>query len=131
MRTKVKTNVIISDDADGKNVLFGFDDALSEEVIDVYTRCVSGRFSVAAGGAVEETLPFGDIDNVQGVYVKADAGFVFRVNGGVEEITTVAASTSGSSKVLLQAALSSMIIKNTSVSSVLNGVWVAWGDITS
>lgn len=127
MRTKLKTNVIISNDADGKNILFGFDDTLAEEVIDTYTRCVSGKFSVAAAGT--EVLPFGDVTTVKGIYVKADAGFTFSVNGN-PVVTANVASASGSSRVFMQADLSSFSITNGG-SSAVTGIWVAWGDPTS
>ena len=48
MRTKLKANVIISNDTDGKNVLFGYDDTLSQETIDTYTGCVSGKLVVSS-----------------------------------------------------------------------------------
>jgi len=128
MRTKLKTNVIISNDADGKNVLFGFDDTLAEEVIDTYTRCVSGKFSVAPSGT--EALPFGDVTLVKGLYVKADAGFNFVINGGADTFTSNAASTSGSSRVFLQADLSAFSVTNTDATAALTGIWVAWGDPT-
>lgn len=127
MRTKLKTNVIISNDADGKNILFGFDDTLAEEVIDTYTRCVSGKFSVGAAGT--EALPFGDVTAVKGIYVKADAGFTFSVNGN-PVVTANVASASGSSRVFMQADLSSFSITNGG-SSAVTGIWVAWGDPTS
>ena len=126
MRTKLKTNVIISNDADGKNVLFGFDDTLAEEIIDTYTGCVSGKFSIAS--LASYTLPFGDIASVKGLYVKADAGFDFVMNGGVDTFTSNAASASGSSRVFLQADLASFALTN-NASATLTGIWVAWGDL--
>jgi|TARA_X000001388_G_scaffold5635_1_gene3667 hypothetical protein len=131
MRTKLKANVIISNDADGKNVLFGFDDTLAEEIIDVYTRCVSGKFSVAAGGAVFEDIPFGDITAVKGIFIKSGAGFNYIMNGGGDTFTANAATTTGSSRVFLQTNLSNFRVINTSATDILTGIWVAWGDPTS
>jgi hypothetical protein len=128
MRTKLKANVIISNDADGKNVLFGFDDTLAEEIIDIYTRCVSGKFSVAGAGT--ETLPFGDVTLVKGLFVKADAGFQFSINGN-PVVTSNAASATGSSRVFLQADLTTFAVTNVSTTDALTGIWVAWGDPTA
>lgn len=125
MRTKLKANVIISNDTDGKNVLFGYDDTLSQETIDTYTGCVSGKFSVAS--STTYTLPFGDLSSVKGIYVKGDAAYDFSVNGGAA-ITSNIASSSGSSKVLLQADLSSFSVTNNG-SAALTGIWVAWGEL--
>ncbi|MBO75996.1 MAG: hypothetical protein CME17_01075 [Gemmatimonadetes bacterium] len=129
MRTKLKTNVIISNDPDGKNLLFGFDDTLAEEITDLYTHCVSGKFTIAGGAT--DALGLWDITAVKGLYVKADAGFQFVMNGGADTFTSNAASATGSSRVFLQVDLSSFSITNLSATDALTGIWVAWGDPTT
>jgi hypothetical protein len=130
MRTKIKANIVISDDTAGKNVLFGYNDDLAEEIADNYQRCVSGKFSVAALGS--ENLPLGDVTSVRGILVIADDNFSYIMNGGADTITCQRAGTATTSKcrVLLQATVSQFAITNPSATAALTGTWVAWGDLT-
>jgi len=132
MRVTVETNITISDDTAGKEVLFGLDStgSLAKEIADNYERCVSGKFTIAAAGT--ENLPLGDITAVLGIMVIADDDFNYVLNAGADPVIVCArAGTVAASKcrVLMQAAVSQFAITNPNATA-LTGTWVAWGDLT-
>jgi len=129
IRVKTKSLVRIFEDTAEKNGLFTPDDTLAEEIVDTFERCASGRFNIAAAGT--EALSFGDVDDVRGVFIRANGAFNFTMNGGVEVFaaTLLSSATTSKARVLMQATLTALSITNPGAAA-LTGVWAVWGDPT-
>lgn len=128
MRIRHKVTVHISDDASGKENLFGpFDDSVVEVVIDNYERQTSGKLKILAGAT--ESLSFGDVDLVKGIFLKVNQDATVKLNGGVEVIQLRRAGTGANdqAKLFLEADLSSIEVTAPAGGDV-HGVYSVWGD---
>jgi hypothetical protein len=121
-------NVIITDDAEGKDILFGLDDVKSEVIVDNMQRPTSGRFEIAA--LANENLPFGDVQDVRFVYIKADGDFDLKFNGGAEVLNVKKASTTIGTFAKFEAEcdVTAVNVTNPSATAVLKGIWCVYGD---
>lgn len=126
MRVKHKLNALVTDDAEGEDVLFGPDDTRAEVTIDNMTKLNSGRLEIAASGT--ESLPFGDVADVRFVWIKADNDFNLKFNGGTEVLNVKRAGTTGYAKFAAEIDVSSVSIVNPSASAVLKAVFMVYGD---
>ena len=127
MRIRHKANVRITDDAAGKDVLFGPDDSLAEVVIDNMQRQASGLFNIAAAGT--EALSLGDVTAVKGLYIKCkDGDMDVDINAlGAIQVRRAVAGT-GTCRLLIEGNITSVSITNPDGVNGINGVWCVWGD---
>jgi hypothetical protein len=128
MRIRHTINPIITDDAEGKDVLFGLDADRAEVVVDGMQRYVSGRFEIPAAG--NENLSFGDVNDVRFLFVKADGDFNLTFDGTIGPIPFRRASVTTGSTARFggECDVSSANIANPSATVVLRGIWTAYGD---
>jgi hypothetical protein len=127
MQVKHKVNVKITDDAAGKDVLFGLDDTLAEVSLTSFTKYTSGRVSVAA--AVDETINLGDIAAVKGLYLKADADCQIKLNNNTETLQLRKGSTSTGTyaRFFMEGDITSLEV-TTAADTPVNIIFCAWGD---
>ncbi len=127
MRIKHTIQLRIARDVEMRRLLFSDDAQLAEKVIDDYGNQAQGSIEIAAGGT--ESLSFGDVTAVKGIYLEMDQGARIRLNGSADNI--VAAKPPGASedsaKFFLEADLSAVEIEN-NTSETLTGLYVVWGD---
>lgn len=130
MRIRHKVNVSITEDTDGKNVLFGPDDSLAEVQIDTYERQTSGRLKILEGAT--ENVPFGDVDAVKGIYLKVDNDCQVVLNGGVEviQLRKVGTTSTTYAKLFMEADLTQVAIE-APADAVVTGTYCVWGDVTA
>jgi len=127
MRIKHKVNVRIADDASMKDLLFGPDDELAEVISDSYQRQASGIFSIAAAGS--ESISFGDVDAVKGVFIKVDADVNVNINALGDILLARHTTTTGTyAKLFLEAGITSLVVGNPSAATA-RGLWCVWGDV--
>lgn len=124
MRIKHTILLQIANDADLKEPLFGpIDETLALTQIDGYTKQASGVIKVLA--TETESVPFGDVAAVKGIYLKVNQSCGLKINGAAA-ITLAVANTNGYAKFFLEAALSS--IQLVAGSSDVQGIFCVWGD---
>lgn len=128
MRVKHTINPVITDDAEGKDILFGLDEDKAEVVVDGMQRYVAGRFEIPASG--NENLTFGDVTDLRFIFVKADGDFNIRMNGGVEVFAVRRASTATGATARFggEFQLTALNVANPSALVVLRGIWSGYGD---
>jgi hypothetical protein len=129
MRIKHKVNVRIGEDTDMKNLLFGPDDTLAEQVIDRYERQTSGKFKIAANET--ESLPLGDITAVKGMFLKINGDALITLNGADTPIQVRKPGTTSTDygRLFLEADIASVSIEAPELSAV-EGVYCFWGDVS-
>lgn len=127
MRIKHKVNVKIADDADMKDLLFSFDDTLSEVIIDGYTKQASGKFKILA--TENENLPLGDVEAVKGVYLKVSRDCILKLNGGTEEIQLrrAGALSTNIAKFFIEADITQINLTAPATEDLV-GTYCVWGD---
>lgn len=126
MRIRHKVILNIGQDAEMKNLLFSRDETLAEKVLDVYEKQASGVIKILT--TIEESLSFGDIDAVKGIYFEVDQDATFKINGG-SAIQLRVGNVSGVAKFFMEGDITSIAI--TAGATDLNGVYCAWGDLAS
>lgn len=121
----------ITEDSAGKDGLWTPDQALNTEVVTNMTRMTGGVFSVAASGT--ETLSFGDVSAVYGLYIEVDNNFNVVFSGGSDTFNFRRADTTTGRKARcwMEADISSVSITNPSSSVSISGRYVLYGDPTS
>lgn len=125
MRIKHKVNVRIADDANMKDMLFGPDDELAEIVADGFLRQASGI--IALDAAATESLSFGDVDAVKGLYLKIDQDVQVDINGlGNLQMRRHTTTTGTYAKLFIEGDITSVSITNGG--SAARGLWCVWGD---
>jgi len=125
MRIKHKVNVRIADDTDMYNLYFGFDDNLSETTIDTRTKNASGTINIGMG--TNEDLVFGDVDDIQGIFIKVYQDVTIKFNGGTEEILIKKSTGASYAKFFAEMAITSVNI-SAPVDEDVIGSYCVWGD---
>lgn len=128
VRIKHKCNVRIATDTDMKNILFGPDDTLAEVVIDTFTKHTSGNITMLTTDT--ETLSFGDIDAVKGIYLYVDNDVKLTINGGTPIQMRQNTGTGTRAKFFLEADITSILVDNDTSGETVTGVYCVWGDTT-
>jgi hypothetical protein len=131
MRAKVKANVTLTQDADGKDKLFSLDDALAELTLDGFQEMAAGTALLTNG--VPFTLGFGQLvgSGAQGMFLKGNGDFAMVLNGGSAVqvkrgvVGPAGSNKAASARVLMEAAITSVVI--TPVADMLL-TFVLWGD---
>jgi len=130
MRIRHTVNPKITEDADGKNVLLGLDDALSEAILDGFTSQTSdAKNLLSSDGAF--TVPFGAVVTVgKGFFLRATGDFDLLINGaGPFQVrrgaTGASAAVFAESKVFMECDVSALIV--TPIAD-LRLIWAVWGD---
>lgn len=130
MAIRVRHTVVVrtARDTDFNQAMWDPDVSLSEVVLDGFEKQTNGNFAIAVSSS--ESLPLDSLDAVKGLYLETDAACKVRLNGGSESIDLVPAESGQPAKLFLEANITAVVVENESTSSVLNGVFVAWGDPT-
>lgn len=130
MRVKHKVNVVASADTDGKDKLFGLDDAAAEVVLDGFTELNSGTVQLAKDDVFD--VPFAAIADGRGVFLKGTSDFTLSINGGaaitVKRGILGPASTNiaTTARMLLEASVTS--IQVTASVADMSLAYAVWGD---
>jgi hypothetical protein len=117
-----------SRDTDYKKAMWSPDVALSEVVIDTFEKQANGNLSVAVSSA--EQLSFGDVTLVKGMYLETETECLVRLNGSGDSIAMKPSESGKPAKLFLEADINQVEVENPSADTVLNGVYVFWGDPT-
>jgi hypothetical protein len=108
-----------------------YDDTAAEMLNDECTLSVDGPFSIA--GAAQESLSFGDISQVQWVWVEADGDFVVSVDGGAGVAVKARNTGSGTTKLARWGGTiqptTSIEITNSDATATLSGIYWMAGDL--
>lgn len=118
-----------SRDTEYKKAMWDPDVSLSEVILDVFEKQVSGNLSVDVSSS--EDLSFGDIDLVKGMYMEFDSACLVRLNGSLDSLPIDPVESGKPAKIFLEADINQVQVENLSASTVLTGVFVFWGDPTS
>lgn len=127
MAIRVKHTVLvqISADTDAKQKRYYPD---SNTVIhDTFDKQANGELSIPA--ATTEQIPFGDVDDVRGIYIELTGDAVVRVNGGNDNIPMTLAPSGTKVQFFLEGNLSAVEVENQGASAI-TGSYVVWGDPT-
>jgi len=127
MRVKHTVLVEIARDADMKRKLFSDDPQLSQVVIDTFAHQANSHLSIDPSAT--ESLNFGDVTLVKGLYLETSVDCLVRVNGAVDAIPMK--KSNGSAKLFLEADISEVTVENTSTEDTLTGIYCVWGDPTA
>jgi hypothetical protein len=127
MRIKHKANVRVAEDADMKNILFGFDDALAEVLIDNYLTVASGKFSIDP--ADTEELSLGDITACKGIYLHVFGDAEVTLNDAADSIQMHRAgvAVTDKAKLFVEAVITKVTV-TAPADATITGVYCAWGD---
>lgn len=127
MRIKHKVKVSIAEDNDMKNKLFDRDETLSEVDITGYIHQSSGTIKVAAGAT--ESVPFGDVENVKGCFIRMDKDVKLKLNGSADELQLrKSGTTTGvTAKFFAEMDFTQIEIVGHATEDA-NGVYCVWGD---
>lgn len=116
----------ISRDTNQKLRLF-FPDLNSEAVsIDQFEAAANSVLSLAASAV--ESLSFGDVVDVRGLYIEVNQDCYLRLNGSIDNIPVKLAPNASTAKVFLEADITEVQVQNLSTTAILSGVYVLWGD---
>ena len=125
MRLKTTVRVQAFLDAAMKRAMFNDDATLSQTQTDGYAKQANSVLSIVAGAT--ETLSFGDVTAVKGIYLEVDKEAIVVLNGG-DPIQMRMADGATTAKLFLEADLSAVTVENTEVTDVLTGFYCIWGD---
>lgn len=124
MRVRHTVQVEIARDSDMKRKLFSDDPQLSQVVIDTFQHQASSHLSIPAGDT--ETLGFGDVTLVKGMYLETSVDCLVRINGSADPIPMVKGN--GAAKLFVEADISEVSVENPSAEDILTGIYCVWGD---
>lgn len=127
MRIKHTVLLRLARDTEMRRLLFSDDSQLAEVVIDDYQRHAQGHIAIA--NAATESLSFGDVTEVKGVYLELDQDATVRLNGSLDGIVLAKPPGGTVAKLFLEATITAVEIENTS-GAALTGLYVVWGDET-
>ena len=125
MRLKTTVRVQAWLDAAMKRAMFNDDATLSQMQTDGYAKQANSVLSIAP--LATETLSFGDVTLVKGIYLEVDQEAKVRLNGG-DAIQMRMAVGSTKAKLFLEADVSQVTVENTDDTAVLTGFVCCWGD---
>ncbi len=122
----------ISLDTAEKRKLFFLEDDQASEVTSVgYDQQASSNLNIATSGT--ESLGFGDLTDVRGIYLEVSQECNVRINGSPDNIPLklpAGVTESPKAKLFLEADINAVVVENLSASAVLIGTYCVWGDPT-
>ena len=127
MRLKTTVRVQAWLDAAMRRAMFNDDATLSQMQTDGYAKQANSVLSIAP--LATESLSFGDVTLVKGIYLEMDQEAKVRVNGG-DPIQMRMAVGATKAKLFLEADVSQVTVENTDDTVALTGFYCAWGDPT-
>lgn len=127
MRIKHTVLLRLARDNDMRRLLFSDDSQLAEVVIDAYQRHAQGHIAIAA--AATESLSFGDVDEIKGLYLELNQDAKVRLNGSLDSIVVAKPPGGSVAKLFVEATITAVEIEN-DTGSALTGLYVVWGDET-
>lgn len=129
MRVVKKVVLTISEDTEGKQIIFKRDDALAEQKLDGFTRAASSIFNIEMSS--NEDMSFGDVDIIRHVYIEADGDFNLVFSGGTDILAVKLADTVVGRKAIFDAdvQVTQVNIANPSATAELNGAYAVYGDL--
>ena len=126
MRIKHDITLLVTEDTDLKDPLYGpVDETLATTQTDAYTNMASGKIAVAVDAT--KTVPFGDVQDVRGLYLEVDTDCQITLNEG-DPIIVVLEEGATVAKFLLEASLTKVEITVASDGTALTGTYCVWGD---
>lgn len=134
IRVKHRVYVHTFGDTDEKLQKFTPDPELMEVLTDEVEKQSHSDLSIAPTST--DTLPFGDIAAVKGMYLEMQAACKVRINGSLDDIDltpvkgVAGANTTTPAKLFLEAPLTAVTVENTHATDPLIGQVVFWGDPT-
>ena len=128
MRLKTTVRVQAFLDTTMKRALFNDDATLSQMQTDGYTKQANSVLSIAPEAT--ESLSFGDVTLVKGLYLEVDQEAKVRVNGG-DALQMRMAVGATKAKLFLEADVSQVTVENTDDTAALTGFMCCWGDPTA
>jgi hypothetical protein len=128
MRLRHTVRVQAALDTQMKRALFNDDATLSQVQTDTFTKQANSVLSIPAASI--ESLSFGDVTLVKGLYLEVDQDALVRINGSTDAIQIRKASGVGKAKLFLEADINQVTVENPVADAALTGVYVIWGDPT-
>ena len=130
MRIRHKMNPVVTEDAEGRSVLFGLDDTTAEAVLDGFTRVSSGVTDVQDG--VPFDVPLGDVSDARGFFLRMDGGADFDLLINTFGPFNVRRGANGTGGAVFDNCkmLAEMLVSELEVTPVGDGrlTWCIWGD---
>ena len=131
MAIRLVHNIIVQifRDPEGKRALFSEDEELGKKIITDFEQSNSGNVSI--GATSTDTLKFGDVDAVKGLFLEVDQDVDVKLNGGSEILPMRLPNTEAgaTAKLFVEADISAVEI-TVPGATAMTGVYVAWGDPT-
>jgi len=128
MRLRHTVRVQAALDTQMKRALFNDDATLSQVQTDTFTKQANSVLSIPAASI--ESLSFGDVTLVKGLYLEVDQDALVRINGSTDAIQLRKASGVAKAKLFLEADINQVTVENPVADAALTGVYVIWGDPT-
>jgi hypothetical protein len=129
IRVKHVVTLQISRDTEGQRKLYWSDEVSDQVVIDSLEKSAGSMLAVEPSAI--ETLTFGDVADVRGLYLEVNAVCLVRLNGGVQSIPLEPAPEAAAAKLFFEGPLTGVEVQNTSTTDALIGLYVVWGDPTA
>lgn len=131
MRIEYIVHAKITEDADGKDVLWNPDKTLATSVITNMGSETGGKFSIPASGV--ENLSLGDVASARAIAIEFDADANISLNGGTEvfQIRRPDTTVGRKARFFWEGTITQVRVTNPSSTAVLTGRHVLWGDPTS
>lgn len=126
MRLKHQVRIQVALDTGMKRSLFSDDATLSQVSTDSFAKEANSVLDIPA--ATTESLSFGDITLVKGLYLEVDQDAVVRLNGSTDPIQLRKATGVGKAKLFIEADLTAVTVENPVADAALTGFYVVWGD---
>jgi len=128
MRLKHTVQIQLSQDTEQRRKLYS-DDVASVAQTDTtgYARQANSMLNIEPSGI--ETLSFGDVTLVRGLYLEVDKEARVRLNGATDPLQMRIAADAAVAKLFLECEITEVTVENPAEDS-LTGVYVVWGDPT-
>lgn len=129
MRVKHTVLMQLARDTEMRRLFYSDDSQLSQQVIDGFEKHAQGHIAIAA--AATESLSFGDVAAVKGLYLEVDQNAKVRINGSATDIVLAKppSASADAAKLFLEADVTAVEIENPTTEP-LTGIYIVWGDPT-
>ena len=124
LKTTVRVQAFL-DTTTMKRALFNDDATLSQTQTDGFAK--QANSVLAVDPLATESLSFGDVTLVKGIYLETDLEAVIRINGG-DPIQMRKAVGASKAKLFLEADINQVTVENTDDTVELTGFYACWGD---
>ena len=128
MRLKHTVQVQAALDTNMKRALFKDDVTLATVQTDSFAGQANSVLSIDT--ETLETLSFGDVTVVRGLYLEVDQDAKVWLNGSPDSIQMRKAPDGTKAKLFLEAEITGVSVENTSEDTILTGVYLFWGNPT-